>query len=461
MSFFDTLARWLGLSEPPPAAAPADATDWRSSAGASPSAATAAAAALGANSPYAELWQSVDRHLAQFMVHSVLPHRQFEPDDVFKLVRIQVTGTTAAAQSAIDRFLAEFRPESRRKVVLAAVTRTCSQGVSTAEFVDFNRDFDRAELDESDPYDAQLADAHQGGYQLTLYGEWELQRAVPASTAPTAVCATSTSDAGAPLDIDIHDAGGRRQLKVGALPFALGRVAPLAEQRIAGTFVSRRHALLERDDQARVWYHETSVNGSTIDGLPIAPGERRQLRNGALVRLGGEAADRAECPALTVRWPATNSDDASTPIRAPMRLPVVDASTPIRSVFDDSPPAQPAATPLSAVPARPMCVLAIKDAHGSRTVPVMRLPYVVGRSELADCRVPEDNVGVSRDHLVIQAIDEAGARIDNNAVGKWGTVVDEAEQPAQFTLPWGRQVTLAGRFSKAPPVTVVLLPATA
>ena len=123
MSVFDTLARWLGLSEPPPASAPADATAWRSSAGASSSAASAAPP--GANSPYAELWQSVDRHLAQFMVHSVLPHRQFEPDDVFKLVRIQVTGTTSAAQGAIDRFLAEFRPESRRKVVLAAVTRTC------------------------------------------------------------------------------------------------------------------------------------------------------------------------------------------------------------------------------------------------------------------------------------------------------------------------------------------------
>ena len=112
-------------------------------------------------------------------------------------------------------------------------------------------------------------------------------------------------------------------------------------------------------------------------------------------------------------------------------------------------------------PAQPLCVLAIKDAHGSRTVPVTRLPYVIGRSELADCRVPEDNAGVSRDHLVIQAIDAAGARIDNNAVGKWGTEVDDAEQPAQFTLPWGRQVTLASRFAKAPVVTVLLLPATA
>ena len=456
MSFFDTLARWLGLSEPAPAAAPAD-TAVPSVMGAPAPTATA----QGSNSPYAQLWQSVDRHLAQFMVHSVLPHRQFEPDDVFKLVRIQVTGTTPAAQSAIDRFLAEFRPDSRRKVVLAAVARNCSQGVSTEGFIDFNRDFDRAELDESDPYDAQLADAHQGGYQLTLYGEWELQRAVPASAAPAVVAVAPTATAaGAPLDIDIHDAAGRRQLQVGALPFALGRVAALAEQRIAGTFVSRRHGLLERDDQGRVWYRETSVNGSTLDGGPVAPGERRQLRNGALLRLGGEAADVAECPALTIRWLATDDDDASTPIRRPLRAATDGAATPIRAALDGAMPARSAATPLSAS-AQPLCVLAIKDAHGSRTVPVTRLPYVIGRSELADCRVPEDNAGVSRDHLVIQAIDAAGARIDNNAVGKWGTEVDDAEQPAQFTLPWGRQVTLASRFAKAPTVTVLLLPATA
>ena len=449
MSFFDTLARWLGLSDP--ATVPVD-TAISSGIGAPLPAATA----LGSNSPYAELWQSVDRHLAQFMVHSVLPHRQFEPHDVFKLVRIQVTGTTPAAQNAIDRFLAEFRPESRRKVVLAAVTRNCSKGVSATDFVDFNRDFDSADLDESDPYDAQLADAHQGGYQLTLYGEWELQRAVPTSMVSPVVVAPS---AVAPLDIGIHDAAGRRQVQVAALPFALGRVAALAEQRIAGTFVSRRHGLLERDDEGRVWYHETSVNGSILDGSPIVPGERRQLRNGALLRLGGEAADVADCPALTIRWPVTNDDDV-TPIRAPLRALGDGTATPIRSVLDDAAPACSAATPLSVAPAGLLCVLAIKDAHGSRTVPVTRLPYVIGRSELADYRVPEDNTGVSRDHLVIQAIDAAGAHIDNNAVGKWGTEVGDTEQPAQFTLAWGRQVTLASRFAKAPAVTVVLLLAT-
>ncbi|HVE55158.1 MAG TPA: hypothetical protein VNB23_17390, partial [Ramlibacter sp.] len=137
------------------------------------------------------------------------------------------------------------------------------------------------------------------------------------------------------------------------------------------------------------------------------------------------------------------------------------ATTPIRSAFDSATPALSAATPLIAAPPGPLCVLAIRDAHGSRTVPVTRLPYVIGRSEVADCRVPEANAGVSRDHLVIQAIDAVGAQVVNNAVGKWGTEVDEAEQPGQFTLAWGRQVTLAGRFTKAPAVTVVLLPATA
>ncbi|MDP9912400.1 pSer/pThr/pTyr-binding forkhead associated (FHA) protein [Variovorax boronicumulans] len=450
MSLFDTLARWLGLSEPVPAATSTDTV--------SIGAPLPSATAQSPISPYAELWQSVDRHLAQFMVHSVLPHRQFEPEDVFKLVRIQVTGTTPAAQNAIERFLAEFRPESRRKVVLAAVTRNCAQGVSTEGFVDFNRDFDRAELEESDPYDAQLVDAYQGGYQLTLYGEWELQRAVPVTTPPSAGAASRAAPLAVPLDLHIHDAAGRRQVQVATLPFVLGRAATSAEGHIVGAFVSRRHGLLERDEQGRIWYRETSVNGSILDDGAIAPGECRQLRNGAQLRLGGDASNAAECPVLIIRWAAPHDADAHTPIRAPLRAGT-DGVTPIRTSLDDG--AHPAPTPLSAAPARPLCVLAVKDAHGSRTVPVTRLPYVIGRSELADCRVPEDNAGVSRDHLVILAIDAAGARIDNNAVGKWGTEIDDAEQPAQFTLAWGRQVKLAGRFVKAPAVTVLLLPATA
>ena len=227
MSFFDVLARWLGLSDPVPADPPPSGSG-SAATGFGPQPQASASTAPVAYGPYAQLWQSVDRHLAQFMAHSVLPHRQFEPDDVFKLVRIQVTGTTPAAQGAIDRFLAEFRPDSRRKVVLAAVARNCAQGVSTEGFVDFNRDFDQADLDDSDPYDAQLAQAHQGGYQLTLYGEWELQRP-PAQAAP----GDGVTALPAPLHLDIDDAHGRRELSVAALPFVIGRTAAPAGQAVS------------------------------------------------------------------------------------------------------------------------------------------------------------------------------------------------------------------------------------
>ena len=464
MSFFDKLARFLGLSEAAPAEVPPG------SGGAAPGMASQQPLppALGGHGPYAELWQSVDRHLAQFMVRSVLPHRQFEPDDVFRLVRIQITGTSAAAQAAIDSFLAEFRPESRRKVVLGAVRRNCPQGVSSADFVDFNRDFDSTELEDSDPYDAQLAPAHQGGFQLTLYGEWQLQRPLPAPAQRPADASDSDGSplAATPLQIDLHDANGKRALSVPQLPFVVGRNAARPDFAIAGQFVSRRHGLLERDGQGRVWYRDTSVNGSSVDGIATAPGERRQLANGALLRLGGDASSPRECPELVVHWPASNDshgavdDDAQTPIRAPLREGSADA-TPIRAGLDPSPPSAAGAdTPLSGPAPGPLCLLAVKDAHGSRTVAVTRLPYVIGRGEQADCRVPEDNAGVSREHLVLRALTGAGAQLDNNAAGKWGTVVDGAEQPAQFTLDWGRQATLAGRFEKAPPVTVQLLPST-
>ena len=437
----------LGLSEAPPAVLPAS-----SGVGAAPmSAQQPLPAALGGHGPYAELWRSVDRHLAQFMVRSVLPHRQFEPDDAFKLVRIQITGTTPAAQSAIDRFLTEFRPESRRKVVLAAVKRNCPQGVSTEDFVDFNRDFESAELDDSDPYDAQLAPAHQGGFELTLYGEWQLQHPLPANARQAADIDTGAQPE-APLQIEVDDAQGRRALSVAQLPFVIGRSAARPEQAVAGQFVSRRHGLLERDGQGRVWYRDTSVNGSSVDGSATAPGERRQLANGARLRLGGDAANPRECPELVVSWP-TGSDasdaEAQTPIRAPLRDGSADA-TPIRTGLG-------AATPLVAAVPGPLCLLAIQDAHGSRTVAVTRMPYVIGRGEQADCRLPEANAGVSRDHLVLRAVSGAGAELDNNAADKWGTVVDGVEQPAHFTLGWGRQATLAGRFGTAPPVTVELL----
>lgn len=446
MSFFDALARWLGLSEAPaPAGDHAQgATAWPASGvGAAPAPAT-----LGTQSPYSAMWASVDRHLAEFMHRSVLPHRHFAPDDVFQLVRIQVAGQTPQAQQAIDRFLDEFRPESRRQVALAAVARNCPQGVSTEAFVDFHRDFEPAALEASDPYDAQLAEAQRGDYEVTLYGEWTLQPAT-AAAGTSASPRTAQGAAGPALHLDIHDAAGQRSHEVTTLPLVLGRSAG-ALPAISGTFVSRRHGMLERDDGGRVWWRDTSVNGSQIDGSPISPGERRQLRNGARLQLGGAAATPADCPTLVVHWEGDPGEDTHTPLRAAL-APDAAPATPLRTGL------QAASTPLTARAARPLGLLAIHDAQGARTIAITALPHAIGRGEAAHTRVPEANAGVSREHLRIVAFDSHGAHVENLGGAKWGTSAEGQEQPERFVLRWGQQAVLAPRFIKAPPVTVLLL----
>ncbi|MBL0419362.1 FHA domain-containing protein [Ramlibacter sp. AW1] len=429
MSFFDTLARWLGLSDTAPAE------------GAAPphrAAPGPAAPAVTGTSPYAALWAAIDRQLAEFMVRTVLPHRHYAPDDSFRLVRIRVVGRSPAAQRAIDDFLAEFRPESRRQVVLAAVARNCPQGVSTAAFVDLDREFDAAALEESDPFEAQLG-AGAGDYQVTLFGEWAQAPAQP-----------SRPDTGPPLELDISDADGQRRLQPTSLPLALGR-AP-GEGHVAGRFVSRRHGLVERGEHGEPWWRDTSANGSVVDGAPVRPGERLRLRDGARLRLGGDAGDPAECPELVLRWGGAADEDAHTPIRATLQDP---PPTPLRGGLA----AGASATPLAGRAPGPLCLLAIRDAQGTRTVAVTALPCVIGRADTAQVRLPEANAGVSREHLVIESLDARGAHLRNPAAGKWGTQLDGAEQPVEFVLPWGRQVVLAPRFTQAPAASVLLLEA--
>jgi pSer/pThr/pTyr-binding forkhead associated (FHA) protein len=438
VSLFDAIAKWLGLSDPAPPLAP-DAAATAATAAAMPAGASSmTTGAVDAAGSYSGLWLSLERHLAQFMARSVLPHRQVEPDDVFRLVRIQVAGTDAAAQGAIDAFLAEFRPESRRKAVIAAVRRYCAAAVDCAGFVDLHRDFDVAELDEADPYDAQLAPAHQGGFRFTLFGEWTLQPA-------TAGAYTAEAQA---IDVEVRDARGQHRLQIDALPWSIGRSAAATQHPVAGRFVSRSHGVLERDGRGTLWWHDTSVNGSAVDGEAVAPGARCALRSGSRLRLGGTDGDVADCPELTLRWAAAAAqDDAPTPLRTALR----DEATPLRTGSNTI----NAATPLTAAP---LALLGVKDAQGSRTVPVLRLPWTIGRGDAADCRLPEDNAGVSREHLVIERLDGAGAHCRHPAAAKWGTQVDGAEQGIDFVLPWGRQATLAPRYTDAPAATVLLLP---
>ena len=85
-------------------------------------------------------------------------------------------------------------------------------------FVDFNRDFDQADLNESDPYAAQLSEAHAGGYQVTLFGEWMLQQPVPPSVAVEVTGAAASS--GPPTIESRPTTRGKSKVGMRLCPFA-------------------------------------------------------------------------------------------------------------------------------------------------------------------------------------------------------------------------------------------------
>lgn len=443
MRILDILSRWAGLSEPahPPSQSPSPPP---------PAAQPVAGEPLnqrGGHNPYADLWGALERQLSAFMTQSVIAHLHFEPDDVFKLERIQIIGKTPQAKQLIARFLDEFRMDSRRKSVRKALERSCPRGVSADHFVDLHSDFTPQELEESDPYAAALADTPQMDYEITLYGEWMLQVAAPVS--PAAPAQSSPGSAPEVLEIALSDANGGRNISIEAFPFVVGR-----EAGMAGTFLSRRHGVFERDADGRAWYRDISVNGSMLDGVTIASGDRRELFNNSVLVLGGDPTNAADCPQVVVKSGASTQALTPTPVRAPAH-PV----TPLRPTGGpaaSTPMLSPAPTPAAL---GTLCMLAVQDAHGSRTLAVTRLPYVIGRDEAADCRIPEENAGVSRQHLVIVSIDAMGAQLTNAGAGaqRWGTDVGGVEQGPRFLLPWNAQAVLAPRYQRAATVKLQLL----
>lgn len=390
--------------------------------------------------PYAELWASVERYLEAFMVQRVAPHLKYEPNDLFRLERVQVKGKTPFADERLTRFLAEFRADSRRRAFLEKLRRVCPKGVSSEYFVDFNRDFDAAVLESSDAFLAALQESIAGAYEVTLFGEWFFQEAESSAGMPLSETAVSSP----PVQLDIHDANGARRVALEVTPVTLGRTPGPQGCEIHGKFVSRKHGVIERDAAGRVWYRDISANGTSVDGVPLAAGARCELRPGGLLRLGADGVGNAfsDCPEIRVDWLSPDCDDA-TPIRRPDDL--VEA-TPIRGSVGAQGKAKTSST---------LCLMAVEDAEGRQTIAITSLPFSVGRANDSDYRAPEINLGVSREHLVIERVGPLGA--DIHATGKWGTSVNGEVMPERFMLAYGQPMELASGYKDAPTVIVELL----
>lgn len=443
MTIFDSIAKLLGLQGNAQATPSASAMPLPSSNGRN----TGTSLNLGSSStttldPYGALWLSVEKHLEAFMAQRVAPHLKYEPNDAFRLERVQVQAKNPETDSVLSRFLAEFRPDSRRRAFLERLRRTCAKGVSAEHFVDFNRDFEKAELESSDPFLAALHQDISGGYQVILFGEWELQERESTFGKDN----LGTSAKAPPLRVEIHDATGQREVELLSLPVTFGRTPGSQAYEVRGRFVSRRHGVVDRDEQGRIWYRDISVNGTYANGVVISSGEQHVLQPGTILRLGAESANStfADCPSLKFDWDNNGIYDA-TPIRAQANPT---EATPIRT-----PSSSQQAIPSSE--STSLCLLAVQDAEGSHTVAVRSLPYRIGRANNSDYRAPEINLGVSREHLVIERVDLQGAEI--HATGKWGTTVDGKEMTGHFRLGFGQTMILASNYADAPTVTLELL----
>jgi hypothetical protein len=118
----------------------------------------------------------------------------------------------------------------------------------------------------------------------------------------------------------------------------------------------------------------------------------------------------------------------------------------------------PVATLAVANPARkiPLAVLAINDATGSPRRDVMELPFTIGRGSAQHYVVPDANQGVSREHLVIEAIDAYGALTLNRAVARNGTSAGNEALPERFVWRFGQEIVLGEKWASAPAVRLCL-----
>jgi hypothetical protein len=106
-----------------------------------------------------------------------------------------------------------------------------------------------------------------------------------------------------------------------------------------------------------------------------------------------------------------------------------------------------------------LAVLAIADASGNVRRDVISLPFTIGRGSVQDYVVPEANEGVSREHLVIEEINRAGAVTLNRAASRNGTFNGTQALPERFVWHFGQEIALGERWTGAPVVRVSLQPA--
>jgi hypothetical protein len=391
---------------------------------------------------YAPIRQAVERRVKGFLRQDLVSHLEIGFNEIFLLHYIEIAADKQGAEE-LEQFLQEFPPDSRVHWVKKLLGPAVGQHVSVEQFLGLDKEFSAEELAETDSFEEMLNQTAKPVYRVILHGRWESR---PVAAEPAAAAQPAPQE-GPKLRLAIQDAkeAAPRALEIERFPAVLGSSAQ-ADAEISGYYVSARHCTLHWDAE-QLWLADHSTNGTWVDGERVRRGSRIAIANGALLSFGRDRGDanhdrypavRAQLlrdtePAGSVATPVAPS--ASTPIAPGIAAPVMA-------------PAQPGSSPLA--------VLTIVDATGSPRHDVLKLPFTIGRGSAQDYVVPDANQGVSREHLVIESIDRAGAVALNRAVARNGTFAGNRALPERFVWRFGEEIVLGEKWANAPVVRIAL-----
>jgi hypothetical protein len=395
---------------------------------------------------YNAIREAVERRINSFLRQDLVSHLEIGFNEIFVLHYIEICADNQGRPQLL-LFLKEFSPDARIDWVKKLLGPAVGQHVNIDQFMGLDQEFSAADLAETDPFEEALNHAAQPPYRITLHGRWELRK----NSAPVAAQAASPMRLSGPmLRLAIQDAkapnSGTRGIEIGEFPVALGSSAQ-ADVEISGYYASAMHCTLYWNE-GRIWLEDHSTNGTWLDGHRLKRGTRVALREGAELSVGRDRGDREyeRYPALRIHGiAATNAPGAN--------------HTPVAPPANSAPLAPEGATPIAAFATRdamPLAVLDIVDATGTPKRDVLRIPFSVGRGSAQDYVVPDANEGVSREHLLIESVDQNGATTRNLALGKNGTFAGRLPLPERFTWRFDEEIVLAEKWGSAPVVRMTL-----
>jgi hypothetical protein len=365
---------------------------------------------------------AVENRLYSLVRQEIPEHREIAKRDVLELHYIEIECKGDADESLLNNFFKDFSPAARQDWI-----RDILGGNAVVKLDYFAGVYSNREMPETgtiDKYEQTLNHSGRPTYAVHIWGQWVRTETV----APTK---TSSNQI---VTLHITDSRGKQpEIEKDCYPLMIGRSGS-STIIVKGTFVSNDHCVLYAE-QGRFWLEDISRNGTWLDGQKLPSRQRIELSPSRhRLRLGKASGEAKDCPEIKLEFLASSI-------------------TPVASA---TPVYQANATAVIGAEDKLLAVLQIQDATGKPQCDVMSLPFTIGRASDRHYVTPPTHAGTSGKHMIIEAINETGASVINEAHEKNGIALKGELQPARFIWPFDSEIVLAPQWKRDPPVRIVL-----